>query len=127
MSFEKLDATVARGHWFFIFNQVPDLPEALIAGREEIWLRYILQGWTYVREALTPEDLATYTRAYQKPSAVRGALSDYRAGNEDVAQDQEDANRQITCPALALWGRDFELAGQMWDMNGIWQQMTANV
>jgi haloacetate dehalogenase len=40
--FEPMDATVARGHWFFIFNQVPDLPEALIAGREGIWLRYIL-------------------------------------------------------------------------------------
>jgi hypothetical protein len=40
--FERMDANIARGHWFFIFNNVPDLPEALIAGREEIWLRYCL-------------------------------------------------------------------------------------
>jgi haloacetate dehalogenase len=125
--FEKMDATIARGHWFFIFNQVPDLPEVLIAGREEIWLRYILQGWTYDPDALTPEDLAAYTRAYQKPGAVRGALSDYRAGKEDVAQDQEDAGRRITCPTLALWGRDFELVGRMWDMDGIWHDMATNV
>jgi haloacetate dehalogenase len=84
--FEKMDATIARGHWFFIFNQMPDLPEALIVGHEEIWLRFLLQGWTYDPEALTPEDLGAYTRAYQKPGAVRGALSDYRVGKEDVAQ-----------------------------------------
>jgi haloacetate dehalogenase len=50
---------------------------------------------------------------------VRGALSDYRAGKEDVALDQEDADRRITCPTLALWGQDFELVGQMWDMQAI--------
>ncbi len=121
--FEKMDATVARGHWFFIFNQVPDLPEALIADREEIWLRYILQGWTYDPEALTPEDITAYARAYQKPGAVRGALSDYRAGKEDVAQDKADREVKIHCPTLALWGEDFELVGKMWDVAGIWREM----
>lgn len=36
--FERMDAEIARGHWFFIFNNVPDLPEALISGREETCL-----------------------------------------------------------------------------------------
>ena len=34
--FERMNAEIARGHWFFVFNNVPDLPEALIMGREEI-------------------------------------------------------------------------------------------
>ncbi len=125
--FEKMDAEIARGHWFFIFNNVPDLPEALIQGREEIWLRYILQGWTYDPEALTPEDLTAYTRAYQKPGAVRGALSDYRAGKEDVAQDKVDRATKIACPTLALWGADFELVGKMWDVEGIWRGMASDL
>jgi hypothetical protein len=29
--FERMNAEVARGHWFFIFKNVPDLPEALIS------------------------------------------------------------------------------------------------
>ena len=111
--FEGMNAEVARGHWFFIFNTVPDLPEALITGREDIWLRFILQGWTYDPEALTAEDFDAYGRAYRKPGAVRWALSDYRAGREDVAQDQEDAQTPINCPTLALWGADFELVGRM--------------
>jgi pimeloyl-ACP methyl ester carboxylesterase len=125
--FESMNAEIARGHWFFIFNQIPDLPEALITGREETWLRYILQGWTYDPECLTPEDLAAYTRAYRKPGAIRGAMSDYRAGPEDVAQDQQDAQVKIRCPTLALWGQDFEIGGRMWNLPAIWHDMAENV
>jgi pimeloyl-ACP methyl ester carboxylesterase len=42
--FDSMNAETARGHWFFIFNQVPDLPEALIQGNEETWLRYIYRS-----------------------------------------------------------------------------------
>lgn len=42
--FDSMNAETARGHWFFIFNQVPDLPEALIQGNEETWLRYIIEA-----------------------------------------------------------------------------------
>ncbi len=83
--------------------------------------------WTYDPESLTPEALGFYVRAYQKPGAVRSAVSDYRAGREDVAQDQADADTAIACPTLALWGQDFELAGKMWDMAGIWRKMATNL
>ena len=33
--FQRMNAEVARGHWFFIFNNVPDLPEALMSEREK--------------------------------------------------------------------------------------------
>ena len=36
--------------------------------------------------------LDTYVRAYQAPGAVRGAMADYRANAEDVAQDIADAD-----------------------------------
>jgi pimeloyl-ACP methyl ester carboxylesterase len=29
--FQRMNAEVARGHWFFIFNNVPDLPERSLA------------------------------------------------------------------------------------------------
>ena len=125
--FEKMDAAVARGHWFFIFNQVTDLPEALIQGREEIWLRFIFSSWTYDPECLTDEEILTYVKAYQQPGAVRGAMSDYRAGKEDVAQDEVDADVKIACPTLALWGEDFDLGGRMWDMAGIWRTMASDL
>ena len=33
-----LNASIARAYWFFLFHLVPDLPEALIAGREALFL-----------------------------------------------------------------------------------------
>ena len=56
-----------------------------------------------------------YVRAYSQPGALRGAFNDYRAGLEDVVQDEEDEGVLIECPTLVLWGEDFALGGKMWD------------
>ena len=50
--FERMNSEIARGHWFFIFDNVPDLPEALISGREEVSLRFIFSSWRYHRGGL---------------------------------------------------------------------------
>ena len=125
--FERMNAEIARGHWFFIFNNVPDLPEALITGREEIWLRFIFSSWCYNPELFTAEELGVYVHAYSQPGALRGAFNDYRAGQEDVAQDEEDKDKLIECPTLAIWGQDFALGGQMWDFEEIWSKMASNM
>ena len=121
--FNRMNAHVARGHWFFILNNVHDLPEALIAGREEIWLRFIFSSWCYNPDLFTAEEMAEYVRAYSQPGALRGAFSDYRAGAEDVAQDEEDKDTLIASPTLVLWGEDFALGGKMWDFRAIWHEM----
>jgi haloacetate dehalogenase len=125
--FERMNAEIARGHWFFIFNNVPDLPEALISGREEVWLRFIFSSWCYNPELFTPEERAVYVKAYSQPGALRGAFSDYRAGREDVAQDEEDKDVLIGCPTLALWGEDFDIGGRMWDFREVWHKMAKDV
>ena len=66
-------------------------------------------------------------KAYSAPGAVRGAMSDYRASAEDVAQDLEDAERKIRCPVLSLWGADFGAVGRLFDMKAIWSEMAENL
>jgi haloacetate dehalogenase len=44
-----------------------------------------------------------------------------------LQQDIEDANDLIECPVLALWGVDFELVGQAFDVLGVWKTMAKNV
>ena len=124
---QTLDAEKAKAMWFFLFNQVPHLPEALIAGREELWLRHFFSTWSYDPQMLTDAEVAVYTRAYAQPGAVRGACDDYRAGAQDVAQDDEDAGRLIDAPTLALWGADFEAVGQMYDVLEVWRGMARDV
>lgn len=121
--FTSTDAVLAKKYWFFFFNQVPDLPEALITGREEIFLRHFYSTWSYNPEMMSDEEIAVYVRAYSQPGALRGAFNDYRAGGEDLAQDQADADQLIDCPTLTLWGGDFELVGGMFDVLEVWKGM----
>ncbi|MFF4717406.1 alpha/beta fold hydrolase [Streptomyces eurythermus] len=125
---ETYDVRLARqGYWFFTFLGVPDLPEALIAGREETWLTHFYRSWSYNPDMLTPDEIAVYVRAYQQPGAVRGSCMDYRAAPQDVAQDQEDADRLIDCPVLLLWGEDFSAVGQAYDVLDVWKSMARDV
>jgi haloacetate dehalogenase len=68
-----LNAERAVKQWFFLFNQIPDLPEALISGNEEIWLRYIYRSWCYNPAMMSDEEVAVYVKAYKQPGALRGA------------------------------------------------------
>lgn len=123
----EFNAQVARSYWFFIFNQVPDLPEALISGREDLWLRHLFSDWCYNPLAIDGEAFRTYVEAYRRPGALRGAMSDYRANAEDVAQDNVDADIKIACPTLSLWGADFHAVGKMFDMAAIWAEMASDL
>jgi haloacetate dehalogenase len=125
--FQTLDAHKATPQWFFIFNQVHDLPEALIGDHIEIWLRYFYRNWSYNPEMMSDEEVLTYVKAYSQPGALRGAFNDYRAGPEDVAQDEADANELIDCPTLALWGANSPVVPTLFNVMEIWQKMAHNV
>jgi haloacetate dehalogenase len=122
-----LDATKAKAYWFFLFHLVPDLPEALIAGREDLWLRHFFSDWCYNPRAISGQAFDTYVQAYRRPGAVRGAMADYRAHAEDNAQDFADAKVKISCPVLSLWGADFYAVGQMFDMAKVWSEIADNL
>ncbi|MBB6144437.1 pimeloyl-ACP methyl ester carboxylesterase [Silvibacterium bohemicum] len=120
--FENVNANLAQGAWFFFFNSVPDLPEALIHGREEMWLRYTINSWAYRLDAFNDADIAEYVKAYSQPGGLRGPFADYRAWRQDLEQDQVDRDVKITCPTLALWGRDF-VGAKVVDMAAVWKGM----
>jgi haloacetate dehalogenase len=117
----EMNAMVAREYWFFMFHQIFDSPEALIAGREDIWLRHFFSNWCHDPTTISGEAFETYVKSYSAPGAVRGAMSDYRASGEDIAHDLEDADRKIRCPVLSLWREDFGAVGRLFDMKAIWR------
>jgi haloacetate dehalogenase len=123
----QLTFPLAQVGWFLTFLNVPDLPEALIAGREEAFLTHLYRAWSYDPETLSPQEIDVYVRAYRQPGAIRGAASDYRAGAADVAQDLVDADQPIDCPVLALWGADFHGNVDFFDMAQVWQDMAPDV
>ena len=60
--------------WHINFQQTPDLPEPLLAGREAIYFRHFLD-----RDSFSEADVARYTRAYVAPEHLRALLEMYRA------------------------------------------------
>jgi haloacetate dehalogenase len=123
----EMTPALAKAYWFFLFHLVPDLPEALIAGREDLWLRHFFSDWCYNPHTISGEAFDTYVAAYRRPGAVHGALLDYRANAEDVAQDQVDAEVKISVPTLSLWGANFYAVGEMFDMAAIWAEMASDL
>lgn len=123
----EINGEIAKAYWFFLFHLIPDLPETLIAGKEEQWLRWFFSDWTYDPHAISGADFDTYVRAYRAPGAVRGAMADYRANAIDVEQDQADADTKIKCPVLSLWGADFGAVGKLFDMPAVWAEMAENL
>ncbi len=90
-----------------------DLPEALVAGREDIYF-----GWFYRNYGAVPlpdDDIAEYLRVYRQPGALRAGFSYYRAIPHDIADNAAIiARSKLPMPVLALggdrsWGRRMEV------------------
>jgi pimeloyl-ACP methyl ester carboxylesterase len=96
----------SQGRWHHLFFRTPDLPEALIAGRERIFFRWFFENYGYRPDAVPAEDAEDYLRCYSQPGALRAGFAYYRATPQDIA-DNEAAIREggkLKMPVLALGG-----------------------
>lgn len=85
--------------WHFMFNQVRDLPEALIQGREREYLSFMFDKWSYRRDAVAFE---VYAEAYAAPGALRAGFAYYRAIPQTIEQNLRRAETPLPMPVLAL-------------------------
>ena len=93
-------------HWFFL-AQPADMPERLIGGDADFYIRWTMDSWAGTSSVFDPHALAEYVALNGRPANIHAMCEDYRAGaGEDCLHDEEDRNsgRVIGCPTLALWG-----------------------
>ena len=102
----ELDPERLHKNWHFFFNALPDLPEALVAGRERQWLSWLFKTKSRIPNAIESEALDEYTRCYEVPGALTGGFGYYRDLFATMAQNRELAVDKITCPVLAVGGSD---------------------
>jgi pimeloyl-ACP methyl ester carboxylesterase len=88
--------------WHFMFNQLDDLPELLVQGREREFL-----SWVYSNYAYKPQTVATdeYIRAYSEPGAMRAGFAYYRALSQTIEQNTTRMRSQLNMPILAIGGQ----------------------
>jgi len=109
-------------HWFFL-AQENDLPEVLIGGAAEHWLRTKLDQWSGSGAAFDEDVVNEYVRCFD-PAAIHASTEDYRAGATiDLVDDDAswEAGDRIGCPTLVLWGAT-GLVGLRYDALGVWRE-----
>jgi len=105
--------------WHHALHQTLDLPEALITGREDIYLGWFYRNYGHHPNVIAPEDVAEYLRCYRQPGALRAGFSYYRNIARDIADNAAIAARfKLPMPVLALggasgWGRGQEVADSL--------------
>jgi len=99
---------IAWHHWPFLAQPEP-LPETLIGGAPDYYIKHTLASWTAAKDlsAFDTDALEAYCAQARNPRQLKAMCDDYRAGESiDVIHDEADksAGRKILCPTLALWG-----------------------
>ena len=91
--------------WHHQFHMTLDLPEALTAGREDIYLSWFYRTFAYRPDAIDQADLKEYVRTYSQPGAMRAGFNLYRAAAQDVEDNQNNIARQkLSMPVLTVSG-----------------------
>lgn len=120
-------ARARAGYWIFPFMGVPDLPETLIEGKEEAWLTHLIRTWSYNPQMMSADEVEVYVKNYQQPGTLRGSFADYRAMEQDTAQDIEDEDTLIECPVLSMWGAESDVVGKAYDVAEVWRGMATDL
>jgi pimeloyl-ACP methyl ester carboxylesterase len=92
--------------WHHLFHRTPHLPEALTAGREEIYLSWFYDEYSERPGIVTPSDLAEYVRCYSQPGAMRCGFEYYRTVETSAAFVQARIAQygKPTLPVLTIAG-----------------------
>ncbi len=90
--------------WHVRFHQVRDLPERLVSGNEETYLKWFYREGAYDPSAIDREALQEYVRSYSAPGGLRGGFEYYRAYEEDAEHNREHTEEDLEMPVLALGG-----------------------
>jgi haloacetate dehalogenase len=107
-------------HWFFLIQPAP-LPEMLLAGQAEPFLRdFAFRG--LIPGAIDEAVFAEYLRCFADPQTLHAMCEDYRAGASiDLQHDETDLSKTLACPTLVLWGVHGAMH-RLFDVLDTWRQ-----
>jgi pimeloyl-ACP methyl ester carboxylesterase len=94
----------ARNRWHFLFQQVPELAESLVAGREEAYITWFFRNKAARPDVFSNDDIKEYTRVYSAPGAMAASFKFYEAVPESLEQNRVLAAKKLSFPVLAIGG-----------------------
>lgn len=98
------DIRSAPNSWMMGFNADTDLAEALVQGREDVFLQGVFSRTAVVPQAITDDDRAVYLRSYRLPAHLKAGFELYRALPTAEAFDRQ--HTEAFAPPILLVGGD---------------------
>lgn len=116
----------AYWHWFFLIQPAP-FPERMIgADPKAYWLKKCGSGSAGL-SPFAPQALEHYLRCFADPATIHASCEDYRAAaTVDIRHDDEDGERKLAQPLLALWGEN-GVIGRCFDPLALWRLRASDV
>lgn len=99
-----------------LFEAPNGLAEALITGRERMFVDHFMRQQTYDPEGPDEEALDEYARRLAAPGALRGGIGYFRAHAIDAEHNRESARTKLRMPVMTVGGTasfGANLAGQI--------------
>jgi len=88
--------------WWIIFHQTSDVPEALVQGKEMMYLSWFFHNLAYNPAVITQADINEYVSHYSALGGMRAGFEYYRAIPQDAIQNENYSKTNLTMPVLAL-------------------------
>lgn len=111
--------------WHFAFHCLPDLPEALIDGKERIYLEWFLRRKTASPAAFSEADIDEYLRPFTALGGLRAGLAYYRAVEQSAVQNRALlAQGKLTMPLLAVSADQGSIADMAQPLRATAEQVT---
>jgi pimeloyl-ACP methyl ester carboxylesterase len=91
--------------WHFALHAIPDLPEALVQGRQAVYFDWFYTILSADPAKITPAARAAYVAAYADARALRAGFDWYRAFPTDAEDNQRSARgAPVSTPVLYVRG-----------------------
>lgn len=98
---EILVKQLFRSSWYQFFMSIKAFPEALLAGKEDIWVRFFSRGIS----APVPEDaIEEYIRCYKIPNTITTTSNIYRTLPIDRARWKQYESQKVSVPTCIIHG-----------------------
>jgi pimeloyl-ACP methyl ester carboxylesterase len=117
--------------WWFPFHQTPDIPEALVDGKERMYLSWFYHNIAANPAAITPADVDEFVSHYSAPGGMRDGFNYFRAFPEDAVQNENYSKTKLTMPVLAVgagyipaFGGDVTINYALYGMQKLAQNVT---
>ena len=99
---EILVKQLFRSSWYQFFMSIKDFPEAMIEGKEDIWVRFFSRG---ISNPIPEDAIQEYIRCYKIPNSITTAANIYRMIPKDRERWAKNyLGKTMTVPTCIIHG-----------------------